>query len=163
MYVVHKAYDDNTAIIMDISSMGGIKFINLTEKELISLGNREDVLGLSVSGQKLNYLSAYQSLYFPSEDEADEYIKDNSLSYKNKRYIQGMWWIFEKRNTKIHVDYYIVAYAGDNITYVAERGYTQYIQSAISFSKKEAGEKAALMTQNSKTGKHWTILRVPVE
>ena len=85
------------------------------------------------------------------------------ISGKNKRYIQGLYWVFEKRNSKIHVDYYVCAYAGEEVTYLADAGgYTPYIQAAKIFDKKTAGEAAAIMTQHSRTGKHWTTQRVKV-
>lgn len=159
MYVVYEAYDDNTADILDI---GNFAKRPMTEQELIHFGNTHDVLGLSVSGHKLNYIAAYNCLSFASEDEADDYIKSNGLSYQNKRYAVGYYWVFEKKNRKKHVDYYIYTCAGDNITYLTENGYSPYIQAAKSFDKKTAGEKAALMTRNSKTGKYWSVQRVCV-
>lgn len=157
MYIIYEAYDDNTADVLDI---GNFAKRPMTEQELIIFGNNHDVLGLSVSGHKLNYITAYNCLSFASEDEADDYIKSNGLSYQNKRYAVGYYWVFEKKNRKRHVDYYIYTCAGDNITYLTENGYSPYIQAAKSFDKKTAGEKAALMTRNSKTGKHWSIQRV---
>ena len=164
MYVVYQAYDDNTAEILDIGSYGRKL---MTEQELIIFGNKHDVLGLSVSGHKINYITAYNCLSFSSEEEANEYIKYNNLSYQNKRYMCGYWWVFEKKNNKIHVDYYVCNYKGEEVTYVGEDNkgktlYTPYIQAAKSFDKKEAGEKAALMRKNSKTGTYWTTQRVVV-
>ena len=74
MYVVYQAYDDNTAEILDIGSYGRKL---MTEQELIIFGNKHDVLGLSVSGHKINYITAYNCLSFSSEEEANEYIKYN--------------------------------------------------------------------------------------
>ena len=159
MYVIYEAYDDNTADVLDIGNYGR-KF--MTEQELIHFGNNYDVLGLSVSGHKLNYITAYNCLSFASEEEANEYIRENGLSYQNKRYAMGLFWVFEKKNHKKHVDYYICTYAGDEVTYLAEKGYTPYIQAAKTFDKRTAGEKAALMTNKSKTGKHWTTQRIVV-
>ena len=98
MYVVYEAYDDNTADILDI---GNFAKRPMTEQELIHFGNTHDVLGLSVSGHKLNYIAAYNCLSFASEDEADDYIKSNGLSYQNKRYAVGYYWVFEKKNRKL--------------------------------------------------------------
>lgn len=160
MYVVSTAFDDNTSIILDI---GSYRNKEMTEQELIRFINSgHEVLGASVSGQKLNYLNAYNCYSFPTEAEADEYIRDAGLSYQNKRNAMGYTWVFEKMNTKIHVDYYVVYYLGDEITFLCEKGYSNYINSAKAFDKKTAGEKAALMKKNSKTGKYWTVLRVPV-
>ena len=165
MYIVYQAYDDNTAEILDI---GTFQRIPMTEQELIKFGNNHDVLGLSVSGHKLNYITAYNCLSFPTEEDANEYIGDNALSYQNKRYACGYWWVFEKRNHKYHVDYYICTYAGNEVTYLGKKDksgkdtYTPYIQAAQCFDKRTAGEKAARMTQSSKTGKHWTTQRVVV-
>lgn len=159
MYVIYEAYDDNTADVLDI---GNFAKRTMTEQKLIRFGNNHDILGLSVSGQKINYITAYNCLSFASEDEADDYIKYNGLSYQNKRYAVGYYWVFEKKNRKKHVDYYIYTCAGDDVTYVTESGYSPYIQVAKSFDKKTAKEKAALMTKNSRTGKHWSVKRVCV-
>lgn len=160
MYIVYKAYDDNTADILDIGTFQ-IKY--MTEIELIRFSKSHEVLGLSTSGNKIIYINAYSCTQFPTEQEANEYIKSMGLSYKNKRFIQGMWWILEKNSHKYHVDYYICTYIGEEVTYLAEKGYTPYIQSAKTFDKKTAGEKAAIMTKKSKTGKYWTTQRIVVE
>ena len=161
MYIVYKAYDDNTAEILDI---GTYQRREMTERELINFNKEHDVLGLSSTEKKINYIEAYTCTQFATESEANEYIKENSLSFKNKRYIQGLYWVFEKRNSKIHVEYYVCAYAGEEVTYLADAGgYTPYIQAAKTFDKKTAGEAAAIMTQHSRTGKHWTTQRVKIE
>lgn len=159
MYVVYQAFDDNTSIVLDIGTFGRREF---TEQELIRFINSgHDVLGASVSGQKLNYLNAYECLSFPTEKEADDYIRYNGLTYKNKRYASDYYWVFDKRNSKIHVDYYVCMYLGNEVTYIAENGgYTNYIEGAKTFDKRTAGERAAIMTKKSKTGKYWTTQRV---
>lgn len=158
MYIVYEAFDDNTAIILDIPSFTRRE---MTEKELINFGNNNDVLGLSVSGRKINYINAYGCITFATESEADEYIKQNGLSYQNKRYIHDYWYVLEKKNYKIHVDYYVCHWRGDIATYIADNGgYTEYIQAAKIFTKDEAGKKAAMLRRNSKTGKYWTTHRV---
>lgn len=159
MYVVYEAYDDNTADIIDI---GNYTRRFMTEQQLITFGNNHDVLGLSVSSHKINYINAYSCLSFATEEEADDYIRENSLSYQSKRYAMNMYWVFEKKNYKKHVDYYICTYRGNEVSYVAEKGYTPYIQAAKQFNKKTAGEQAARMTKNSRTGTHWTTQRVVV-
>lgn len=159
MYVIYEAYDDNTADVFDLGSYGRKL---MTEQELIYFGNNHDVLGLSVSGHKINYITPYDCLSFATEDEADEYIRENDLSYQNKRYLLGMYWVFEKKNHKHHVVYYVCTYAGDEVTYLCKNGYSPYIQSAKTFDKRTANEKAALMTKNSKTGKYWTTQRVVI-
>lgn len=163
MYVIYEAFDDNTAIVLDI---GTYRRIQMSEQELIRFEKQNDVLGLSVSKNKINYITAYNCLSFSSEEDANEYIKDNNLSYQNKRFIQGYWWIFDKKEHKKHVDYYICTYRGDDITYLGEKDnkgkntFTPYIQAAKVFDKRTAGEQAALMTKNSKTGTYWTTQRV---
>lgn len=160
MYIIYEAFDDDTAVVMDIPSF---QRMEMSESELISFGSKHDVLGLSVSGRKLNYINAYNCLTFPSEDEADDYIKYNGLSYQNKRYIQGYWFVFEKKNHKSHVDYYVCHWINNIATYIGDKGgYTNYIQAAKKFTKDEAGKKAAMLRRNSKTGKFWTTQRVVV-
>lgn len=159
MYIVYEAFDDNTATIIDLETYG-TKF--MTEQELINFGNKHSVLGLSVSGHRVNYITAYNCLSFATEEEADDYIRENGLSYKNKRYAMNLFLVLEKNNHKRHVDYYIYTRAGDEVTYVMDKGYTHYIQAAKTFDKKTAGERAASMTQNSRTGKYWTVQRVVV-
>lgn len=162
MFVIYKAYDDNTSVVLDIGTFG---MKEMTEQDLIRfINNGNNVLGASVSGQKLNYLNAYECLSFPTESEADEYIRYNGLSYKNKRYACNYFWVFNKINHKTHVDYYVCSWAGDVATYVANNGgYTQYLNGAKVFDKRSAGEQAAIMTRKSRTGKHWTIQRVVKE
>lgn len=159
MYVVYEAFDDNTAIILDIGTLARYE---CSEADLIKMvNNGSDILGASVSKQKLNYLNAYNCLSFPTETDADEYIKDNNLSYRNKRYASNYYWVFEKKDSKIHVDYYICTYRGDEITFVSEfGGFTPYIQSAKTFDKHTAKKQAALMTNKSTKKVHWTTKRI---
>lgn len=158
MLVVVEAYDDNSALVMDLNTYTRKE---MSELELIRFANNgHNILGLSVSSRQINYINAYDCISFASEDEADEYIKENGLTSKNKRYTNNLVWVLEKKNNKIHVDYYICAWSGPNAVYVAEQGYTPYIQAAKSFDKKTAGRKAVMMAQKSKTGKYWTTQRV---
>lgn len=160
MYIVYEAFDDNTAIILDINTFAKYE---CSESDLIKLANKEgnNVLGLSVSNNKLNYITAYECISFPTEADADEYIKDNNLTYKNKRLTSNYYWVFTKKNYKIHVNYYVCTYRGDEISYVANVGkYTPYIQAAKSFDKHTAKKKAAFMSKNGLPGTHWTTQRV---
>jgi hypothetical protein len=157
MFVVYKAYDDDTADIIDLSTF---KIVWLNKQELVSLGNKHNVLGLSISGNKVNYVNAYNCISFAQENEADEYIRYNGLQYNNKRYLDGYWWVLEKNNQRIHVDYYVCTYRGDEVSYVSEKGYTPYIQAAKKFDREESGKKAVFMTQKSKTGTYWKVQRV---
>lgn len=162
MYVVIEAFDDDFAMVLDLNTYVKTQF---NAKELVALSKSHDILGLSVSGSKINYINAYRTLSFASESEADDYIKDNSdtVSYRNKRYINGLYFVLEKTNKITHVDYYVCTYAGDEVTYVGNKGgYTPYIQAAKPMSRREAGEISAMMTRNSKTGKTWLMRRVPV-
>lgn len=161
MFIVYKAYDDNTAELLDICTY---QRLQLTELELIRfVQNGNEALGLSVSGNKINYITAYNMVQFPTETEANEFIVSNGLSYNNKKYINDMFCILYKTNKTYHVDYFVYTQAGPEMTYICKNGgYTPYIQAAQSFDKREAGKKAALMTQRSKTGKHWSTQRVVV-
>lgn len=164
MYIVYKAYDDNTAELLDICTY---RRIEMTEIELIRfVQNGNEALGLSVSksNNKINYINAYTFCQFPTEAEANEYIKINGLNYSNKKYINDMFCVLHRNNKVYHVDYYVYYMAGPELTYLSEKGgITPYIQGAKTFDKKEAGKKAALMRQKSKTGKYWTTQRVVVE
>ena len=159
MYIVYEAFTDNSAIVLDVCTL---QRIELTEQNLINFASNHEVLGASVSNRKLNYLNAYNCISFASEEDVNDYIKENNLSYQNKRYINGYYFVFERKEYKIHVDYYVCTYAGEEVTYLCENGYSPYIQAAQAFDKRTAGEKAALMTKKSKTGKHWTTQRVIV-
>ena len=156
MYVVYEAFDDNTAVILDL---GTFNKQLMYEQQLINFVNAgNQVIGLSVCGKRLNYIQAYNCVSFSTEGEVDEYIIDNNLPKRNKFWAFGYWWILEKKSTE-HVVYHICSYAGDTVLYVGNGGYTPYIQAAQNFDKVTAGKKAAIMTQRSKTGKHWTIQR----
>jgi hypothetical protein len=158
MKVVTKAYDDNTAEITDLATYSR-KVYN--EIDLIHL--KDDVLGLSASGQKINYIQPYSFIMFESDDEMNKYIKDNRITGVLKKYINSMYVALWKINCKIHVDYYVVCTHGPEDIFVAEKGYTQYKNGAKVFGKKQAQETAALMTKKSKTGKHWYAKRCPIE
>lgn len=158
MFIIVEAFDDNTATVMDLNTYARKE---MSEAELIRFSNSgHQVLGLSVTGQQINYINSYSCISFATESEADEYIRDCGLSFRNKKYINNLYWVLEKNNNKIHVDYYICTWAGNEATYVADKGYTPYIQAAKVFDKRTAGKQAALMTKSSKTGKYWTTHRI---
>lgn len=164
MMVVYNAYDDNSADIIDVVTM---KMYHQSAQQIINYLNKGGkILGVSASSNKINYINAYSIGTFPTEFEADEYIRDNYLSYQNKRYINDMFYVFEKTDKVIHVDYVVYTQNGDEITYVGKdvKGkttYTHYIQSAKTFSEKEAYSRSASMTKCSKTGKFWFVMRMP--
>jgi hypothetical protein len=164
MYIIYKAYDDNTAVVLDMPSFN---MRTLTEKELISLGSKENVTGLTVSNRKILSLNSYECLTFPVEAEADEYINYIRQCFPNKKATKinsnSIYYVLCTRNEKVHVDYYVVSYTEVERVYIAQKGYTPYIQAAKSFSKSDAQKKAAMMQRNSKTGKHWTTERIPRE
>lgn len=163
MLVVYNSYDNNSADIIDVITMkryhqGAQQIINYT-----NAGGK--ILGVSVSGNKINYINAYNIYTFPTENEADEYIKENGLTYNNKRYLNDMYYIFEKKESTIHVDYVIYTQIGNEITYVGNtiKGkvtYTPYLQSAKRFTEKEAYSRANSMSKYSKTGKHWFVREI---
>ena len=65
MYVVYEAFDDNSAIILDI---GTFNKQLMYEQQLINFVNSGNtVTGLSVSGKKINYIQAYNCLSFPTD------------------------------------------------------------------------------------------------
>ena len=159
MLVVNKAYDDNTAELIDLVSWSR-SFYN--EKALIELSKTHNVLGLSVSKNRINYISSYNIYTFPTEAEANEYIKENGLSYRNKIDLNSFCYVLEKTNEVIHVDYLVAYITEVERTYVGEHNsYTAYPNSAKRFDKKEAGRVAGVMTNKSKTGKIWRPVRMP--
>lgn len=164
MMVVYNAYDDNSADIIDVVTM---KRYHQSAQQMINYINKGGkILGVSASNNKINYVNAYSIGTFPTEDEADEYIRDNGLSYQNKRYLNDIFYVFEKIDKVIHVKYMIYNQTGNEITYVGEtvKGkttYTPYMQAAKTFTEKEAYSRSASMTKNSKTGKFWFVMRMP--
>lgn len=159
MLVVYRAYDDNTADIMDITNYG-VQFYY--ENALVALSKNQRVIGLSVSNNKINYLTPYSVISFACEDEAIEYIKENGLSYRNKIYANGMYYVLERTDKIIHVDYIIGYITEVESIYLADKGYTPYINSAKTFTKNEVFKVANKMRYSSKTGKLWKAIRVPV-
>lgn len=158
MYVIIEAYDDNTAIVFNTRDCSRE---NLSEKQLINLSKIEDVLGLSVGTRSINYIHSYSFMAFEDEGNANSYFKENDISYSKKEYDSGYFWYFKRTNIVRHVDYYVVTYKGEEITYVGDKiKYTPYIQSAKVYDKREANKVAALMTRQSKTGTEWKALRV---
>lgn len=156
MYIISKAYDDKSAEVLDVITC---ERHELSERELINMSKSHDILGLSVSGNKINYINAYSCITFASDEEAYEYCKDNGISTRNTIFINGYYYIFDKTNKVYHVDYFVMYWTEVEQTYIAEKGYTPYIQCAKSFDKKSAYERAASMTKNSKTGKKWSVYR----
>lgn len=160
MYIVSKAYDDNTAEILDIGSYQTRFF---TEIELIRFSASHDVMGLSVSGGKINYINAYSVYTFPTEDEATEFCRENDIGFNNKMYALDYWFVFQKSNKRVHVAYYIRTakevewvYLGENIKY------TPYQHAAKEFTKKEAQKKVAMMNKNPKATQHWMVESVVI-
>lgn len=162
MYFVYEAYDDNSADIFDI---GNMTTTSMGERELITFGNRHEVIGLSTSGNKLHSIKSYNAIQMCSEEDANEYLRDRGIPLKNKIYASGYWWIFEPKGYKIHVDYYVLYCLGEEKHFISKldaNRTTPYIESAKTYSKNEAGKKAAMLNNRTKTGKHWFSIRVPV-
>lgn len=158
MYIVHRAYDDKTADILDIGNTS-IKWFN--EEELINFASHHDVIGVSISREKINYIHAYDVLQFPTEAEATEFCHEHGLSHKNKLYIFNYWYVFERSYVNYHVSYFIRTtkeianvYLGKDIKY------TPYTQAAKEFTKDEAQKKVDMMNKNPKATQHWTIERI---
>ena len=160
MYIVQRAYDDKTADILDLGNYATKHF---EERELIRFASNHDVMGLSVSDNKINYISAYSITSFPVESEATEYCYEHGLSYQSKMNLLGYWWVFEKTYITFHVAYYIrTAKEVDNVYLGENNTYTPYIQSAREFSKKEAQKKVVMMNRNPRAAQHWMIERVVI-
>ena len=158
MYIVSRAYDDNTADILDIGSYQTKWF---SEIELIRFAANHDVMGLSVSGGKVNYINAYSVVQFPTEDEATEYCRENGIGFNNKMYLLDYWFVFEKSNRKIHVAYFIRTAKEVEWVYLGrDIKYTPYQQAAQEFTKKDAQKKVAMMNNNPKAVQHWMAERV---
>ncbi|MBO5389599.1 MAG: hypothetical protein J6A59_16005 [Lachnospiraceae bacterium] len=160
MLIVYKSYDDNTAEIIDLCDYS-VKFCR--ESVLLALAKTHNVIGLSVSNNKINYITSYNIMTFPTENEATEYIESNGLSYRNRLDLNGMYYVLEKTNEIIHVNYIVGYITEAERLYLAKKGYTPYIQAAKIFDKKDAFKVANVMTHNSKTGKRWSALRIPVK
>lgn len=158
MKVVIRAYDDNTADILDLDSM---RVYFCTEHNLKTIDSN-DVLGLSVTKGKINYINAYDYIQFETDDELEDYIVYNRIRNCVKKYINGTYFLFIRNDSKIHVDYYVCTYRGPVTTYVCTKGYTIYINGAKKFNKTEASKRAAIMTDRSRTGSHWFAVRTPV-
>ena len=162
MYIVHEAYDDNSATILDIVTL---QRQTMTEQELKNFSKNHDVMGLSVSNNKINYIHAYDCISFATENEANEYIRDNNLSYQNKMKVNEYYYVLYKNNKVYHVDYFIMHYTEIERVYVSEKGYCGYREGAKSFDKKTAYEKAASMNKahakkyNAVSSNHWVVER----
>lgn len=166
MYAIRTRYSDNEADVIDLNTY---RIEHLKEIELIRFENNHGTspLGLSVSNNKINYIQPYDMIQFPIESEADEYIRYNNLSYKNKFFINNMYVVLYKVDRTIKVIYYVYYQLGPEKTYLGKPvkgkpSYTPYIQAAQTFDKDDAGKKAALLRKNSKTGKYWTTERVVI-
>lgn len=163
MYIVYRAYDDNTATILDINTYAQY---DMSESDMVKFINKgNNILGVSLSSskRKISSLSSYEFMQFPMEDEAYQYCRENNISSRNIMYINGIFYVFEKTNMKIHVDYFVCYWEGDIATYIGKNGgYTNYIQSAKSFDKETANKQAAILRNKSKTGKYWGIQRIIV-
>lgn len=163
MLVVYNAFDDNTADIIDITNMT-VKFY--TEQQLINLNKHHNVLGIISDNRKLYSIHSYNMVSFPTENEAIVFAKVNNIELSNMLFINGYYWVFQKQQGLLYVNYYVYNQKGEECTYLCIQNnkatYTPYIQEATVFDKKEAQKRAKLMTMNSKTGTYWKALRIVV-
>lgn len=162
MKFVYEAYDDKTADIMDTDT-GCIDFY--TEKNLISLAAKQKVIGLETKSGKISSLESYNWLQFPSNEEAREY-KQGLRSVKEVHFETpyGVAMFIAKGIVR-HVDYYVLYCLGNENHFVSaydSRTTTPYLESAKEYTKRDAQNEAHMRTRNSKTGKFWTTLRVPL-
>lgn len=160
MYIVYRAYDDKTADILGIGK-GNINMKRFSEEELINFTSHHDVIGVSASDKRLNYINAYDILQFPTEDEATEFCHEHGISYKNKIYIFNYWYVFERSYITYHVSYFIrTAKETDNVYLGKDIKYTPYMQAAKEFTKDEAQKKVDMMSKNPRAAQNWTIERI---
>lgn len=161
MYICYKTFDDNYIEVLDLNSYQTAVMSASDIKKFIHSGH--NIFGVTCSDNKITAVRSYECISFPSEMEADEYLKDNNISYKDKLFVNGYWYVFEKRKKVIHVRYYIYNYNEYETTYVGlNRSYTPYKDAAKEFEKKEAFVKAASMNKNGNGSKRWLVLREPV-
>lgn len=158
MYVITRVFDDGWAEVYNTHSLGRqVK----SPRELLAM--KQDIIGMIVHNNKIVSLHPYKLWCFPTEYEADDFSYENNCNYVQDKEDAGYWWALSKRNVVEHVEYYIYCMAGDEITYVAEKGYTPYRQAAKVFTSEEVYEQANSMTKHSKTGKYWKVERFVFE
>ena len=164
MYVVYKVYDDRFATILDI---GDYRQSTMSESELVNFAKNHDVMGLSVSGNSVNYMYAYDVMQFPTDSELDEYARECGIKRKNSIYANGLYWLFIKSNRVIHVDYYVWHYTEIEQKYVTGNVPTDYIEHAKVFDRKHAYETAGSMNKarakkyGQPSSNYWGVRRVP--
>jgi len=161
MYLVYTTYDDGYIDILDTSTRDIKRFTNA---EAANFGTRYDVLGLSVSNGKINYANTYGFMQFNDDYEMEEYIRENSISFKE--YTDGYWCVFFRTNNYIHVDYVIWHYAEVEVKYIAEKGTTAYLEYAKVFDKNTAYKvcaqrnKALAKRYNMSECGYWSVRKV---
>lgn len=153
MYIIHKAYDDFSAEVLDVTNY---KTLRMTEDELLKLCNKHRVIGATVLNGEIQWLSAYSCRIVPTEEELNELLEDSDISMQNVISVNGSYAVLvESKEPPEHVDYAVYTMAGDDITYLGHSCYTKYKVSALRLKKDTAKRIAEKMTRNSKTGKHW--------
>lgn len=161
MYIVYTTYDDGYIDIMNIETRSVQRF---TRAEAAKFGANHDVLGLSVSNDKINYAKTYRFIQFCDEYDMQEYIRENSIACKE--FIGGYWHVFYKTNNNIHVEYVIWHYTENETVYLAEKGTTANLKYARSFDRDNA-YKVCKQRNNALAKKYnmiecgyWTVRRV---
>lgn len=161
MYIVNTVFDDGTFNIFNTITC---KTQLVTLAKLRSLCKKQSIIGVITFEDKIVDVHSCKLIKFESEYEMQDYITENNLINYNIVCNKSMYAIILESNQIIHVDYYIGYYLGNEITYLGIKDgknfYTPYIQAASSFTRAEAGKKAAIMTKSSKTGKKWESFRV---
>jgi len=163
MYILCATYDDGYYDIVDIQTREVTTF---TTAQVIKFRTNNDVLGLSVSNDRVNYANTYNFMMFCNDNEMDEYIKENNISYSSKEYIYGYWYVFYRSYNNIHVDYIIWHYTQNETVYLADRGTSGDIRYAKTFDK-DTAYKVMNQRNNALAKKYkiqncgfWTVKRI---
>lgn len=163
MYILYTTYDDGFYDIMDIET-GEVRVFNTTQA--INFRANNEVMGLSVSNGKINYSNTYGFRMFVSEDEMDEFIKEDNIQYSSKEYIYGYWYVFYRSYNNIHVDYVIWHYTEVETKYLATKGTSADIRYAKVFDR-DTAYKVMNQRNNALAKKYnlaecgfWTVKRV---
>lgn len=162
MLIVTEVYDDGVVDVTDPCTLNTSK---LDTKGIFEAIQYTNIYGVCVYNNNIEYAESYMFLTFADEYDADEYMECNGANLFTKVWDENLtgWIVLQKKCRIVHVNYFVCYYLGNEVCYVAEQGYTPYIQCAKVFDKKEANKLAGILRAKTKTGKCWIAERVEME
>ena len=162
-YIVTYGFSDRSGILYEAES-GVSKYC--TESAIVKLAKDNYIIGAFVDTKhnRVDKLQPYDFIKFENLNNAYEYCYEHSIDIGEVEFINDDYYVFFKKSI-YGIEYVIVSYRGepnmiDYATYVGHKGYTNYLNSAMTFDRDTAYKRVTRM--NDKGTRKWEVIALVI-